>query len=321
MRPAAMLAGMVRRPKRGLRAAALTLGILAAMSLPASVSSARVTSTAAVSAPTVKIMTWNVCGGNNTGCAFFNDPDGLVAAVRRHMLNQGTPTDAAILQEFCGSLAKPLERELEKHSGHGWDVRFAPIKVKVGTDPAAAPNYPCLRGRGAYGIAVAVPDENRWWQTRYLPSPEGEEWRVALCATVESWRVTVCNAHLSYGGDDPTGSFRAKQLPAYLAYVRSSSRFRVVFGGDLNLRATSAQLAPAYDAFVECAQDSQASPRSGPGTAYMTSPHDNAKAMKIDYLFTDPDLPHTCAVPSKAIESSDHRPLWMTISLPAATRD
>jgi endonuclease/exonuclease/phosphatase family metal-dependent hydrolase len=136
-----------------------------------------------------------------------------------------------------------------------------------------------------------------------------------MCATVPSWGVKLCNAHLSYGGDDPTGEFRARQLPAYLAFVWPSP-LRVVFGGDLNLAPGSAEMAPAYDSFVECAQATQASPRTGPGTSYMTTPNDNALTSKVDYLFTNPGLAHTCGSPSGVVESSDHRPLWITIDLP-----
>lgn len=274
---------------------------------------------AAVPARTVKVMTWNACG-NNSDCKYYENPAGLIGAVRWHMLNHGSPMNAAIIQEFCRSFAKPLELQLEDHYGYGWDVRFAPIKIKQGNDPAAAPNKQCVRGRGDYGIALAVPDENTWWEARYLPSPEGAEWRVAMCATVESWSVKLCNAHFSYGGDDPTGSFRTQQVAAYQAYVWPS-RFRVIFGGDLNTTppgtSTTNRLVPLYDAFVECAQANQSSPRTGPGTYYQTTPHDNDKTVKLDYLFTNPTIPHTCGVPGGVVESSDHRPLWITANLPA----
>jgi endonuclease/exonuclease/phosphatase family metal-dependent hydrolase len=91
----------------------------------------------------------------------------------------------------------------------------------------------------------------------------------------------------------------------------------VIFGGDLNLRTNSAQITQAYDAFVECAQASQASPRTGPGTYYHSTPHDNARTVKVDYLFTNRGLAHTCAVPAEVVDLSDHRPLWMTVDLPA----
>jgi endonuclease/exonuclease/phosphatase family metal-dependent hydrolase len=309
---------MARRFSRAPIAAVVTLGVLAVASASAGAPAAQVAAPIAVPARTIKVMTWNICGGNNSTCQFYRQPGTLVGTLRRQMRENG-PADAAIFQEFCSSFAQPLERELEEHYGYGWDVRFVPIKIKKGDDPATAPTFQCNRGRGAYGIALAVPDENTWWQPRYLPSPEGEEWRVALCATVESWWVKLCNAHLSYSGDDPKEVFRTQQVPAYLSHVLPS-RFRVIFGGDLNLRPTAPAIGPAYDSFVECAQATQASPRAGPGTAYSTRAHDNAKTIKIDYLFTNPDLPHTCAVPAGVVESSDHRPLWMTVTLPATTR-
>jgi len=310
---------MQRRLWRGVRAAVLALGVVAAMTTPASVSSSRVNAASEAQPRTIKVMTWNLCAGNNSRCRFYHKPGELVAAVRWQMLDNGTPTDAAILQEICSTFVRPLEDELEAHSGHGWDVRFVAIKVKRGDNLAKAPDLRCDRGRGSYGVALAVPDENIWWDARYLPSPEGQEWRVALCATVESWRVKLCNAHLSYGGDDPKGSFRARQMPAYLAFVGSAAaQYHVIFGGDLNLPPSSAQIAPAYDSFVECAQASQASPRAGFGTSYATTPHDNAKSQKIDYLFTNPGLVHSCSSPQEVMEFSDHRPLWISVRLPSS---
>lgn len=309
----AILDGMMR----GVRAVVLAVAVLAALSTSASVSSnARVHAAAVGPARVIKIMTWNVCSGNNSRCRFYQEPGALVPTVRRMMLEYGTPSDAAILQEYCSSFVRPLEDDLEAHSGRGWDVRFVPIKTKRGQNPLQAQDFHCDRGRGSYGIALAVPDENTWWDSRYLPSADGEEWRVAVCATVESWRIKLCNAHLSYGGDDPKGTFRAQQVPAYLAFVGpATASYRVIFGGDLNLPPTSTQLAPAYATFVECAQAYRSSPRGGPGTSYATTPHDNQKTAKIDYLFTEPDLPHTCAVPTEVVDASDHRPMWMTVTV------
>ena len=54
---------MRRRLWRGIRAVALGLALLAAMSMPASVDSTQTHTTAAAQARTIKIMTWNVCGG------------------------------------------------------------------------------------------------------------------------------------------------------------------------------------------------------------------------------------------------------------------
>ncbi|WP_234359129.1 endonuclease/exonuclease/phosphatase family protein [Plantactinospora sp. BC1] len=276
---------------------------------------------AAVPARTVKIMTWNACG-NNSACKYYEDPNGLIGTIRWHMRNHGTPMDAAIVQEVCSSFAKPLEYQLEEHYGYGWDVRFAPIKLKQSADPATSPDKQCVRGRGDYGIMLAVPDENTWWEARYLPSADGAEWRVAICATVESWWVKLCNAHFSYNGDDASYAFRTQQVAAYQAYVWPS-RFRVIFGGDLNLQPPAnvsypgGGVLPLYDSFVECAQAGTGSPRTGPGTYYTSTPHDNANTIKIDYLFTNAGLPHTCGRPGSPVESSDHLPIWMTVDLPA----
>lgn len=311
---------MVRGPWRVVRATLLALGVLAAMSTSASVTPSETTTAVAAKPRTVTVLTWNVCGGNNTRCRFYHEPGALVATVRELMLQRGTPTDAAILQEYCSSFVRPLELELETHSGRGWDVRFVPIKVKRGEDPRRAPDVRCNRNRGSYGIVLAVPDENTWWDSRYLPSAEGQEWRVAACATVESWRLKLCNTHFSYGGDDPKGAFRARQVPAYLEFVTAGADgYRVIFGGDLNLGPTSPQLTPAYAAFVECNQVDRSAPRAGPGTSYATRPYDNAKSAKIDYLFTDPDLVHHCAMPDQVLDSSDHRPMWMAVRLPPVT--
>jgi hypothetical protein len=65
-----------------------------------------------------------------------------------------------------------------------------------------------VHGRGDSGIALAVPDENTWWEAGYLPSATGAEWRV------EPWRVKHCNAHFSHGGHDPTGGFQEQQVAA-----------------------------------------------------------------------------------------------------------
>ncbi|MFX0594664.1 endonuclease/exonuclease/phosphatase family protein [Melissospora conviva] len=271
---------------------------------------------------TIRVMTWNACG-NNPGCKFYDNPTGLVGTVVWHMQNHGAYADAAIIQEFCRSQAVTLEARLEAAYGYGWDVRFAPIKVKKTDTPETSPNKQCVQGRGDYGIAIAVPDENTWWEPRYLPSPTNAEWRVAMCATVDSWWVKICNAHLSYNGDDPDYGFRTQQVAAYKSFV-SPSRFRVIFGGDFNLQPPAVVgyagggMTPIYDEFVECAQADQSSPRTGPGTFYTTKPHDNSHMVKFDYLFADPPLPHTCGrVGGGPVESSDHMPIWMTVDMPA----
>lgn len=298
------------RRRRGFRAAAATVTALVTFSTLASVTSS---SAAPEQGPpgSVTVLSWNVCAGNNAACHFYTHRGALTGTVRARMRASGA--EAAIFQEVCRSVVGPLEEELEQHYGRGWDVRFAPIKLKRGDDPAAAPAVRCDHGRGDYGIALALPEGSTQWSVRYLPSPEGEEWRVAACATVPGWRLRVCNAHLSYDGDDPTYAFRRQQLPEYLNLVGTEN---VIFGGDLNLRPDSPEIAPAYGSFVECAQADRAAPRTGQGTRYMSEPPDDDRTVKIDYLFTDASSGHECGSPERVVTASDHRPLWMTTRLP-----
>jgi endonuclease/exonuclease/phosphatase family metal-dependent hydrolase len=298
------------RRRRGFRGAAVIVAVLVTISTLASVSSSAAAPNPA-SPRSVTVLSWNICAGNNAACHFYTRRDALTGTVRARMRASGA--EAGIFQEVCRSVVRPLERELEQHYGRGWDVRFAPIKLKRGDDPATAPAVRCDRGRGDYGIALAVPEGSTQWSVRYLPSPEGEEWRVAACVTVPAWRLRVCNAHLSYDGDDPTYAFRRAQLPEYLALVGTGGR--VVFGGDLNLRPDSPEIAAAYRTFVECAQADRAAPRTGPGTRYMSDPPDDARTVKIDYLFTDASTAHECGSPARVVTASDHRPLWLTMPL------
>jgi endonuclease/exonuclease/phosphatase family metal-dependent hydrolase len=298
------------RRRRSPRGALAVVTALVTLSGLASVSAAA--TPVPTSADSRTVLSWNVCGGNNSGCHFYRaGTAALTGTVRARMRASGAL--AGIFQEVCRSVVRPLEAELERHYGTGWDVHFAPIKVKRGTDPDAAPAFQCDRGRGDYGIVVAVPAGSTSWQVRYLPSPEGEEWRVAACATVPAWRLRVCNAHLSYDGDDPTYEYRRRQLPDYLALVAGE---RVIFGGDLNLRPESPEMSAAYASYVECAQPARDAPRTGAGTSYASDPHDDARTVKIDYLFTDAPTAHGCGTPTDVVTASDHRPLWIRLPPP-----
>jgi endonuclease/exonuclease/phosphatase family metal-dependent hydrolase len=310
----AILWTMVRRP--AVVVVALLVAVATLMGVAAAGEQISSSGTAVPAQPrTVKIMTWNLCGGNNPGCPHYLDPAALVTAVGSYMSVQSAPLDATLLQEVCQSIVPALERELEQRDGARVDVLFAPIKIKRGTDPALARVKQCDLGRGAYGIAVVVPEGNPTGEVRYLPSPEGAEWRVALCVTVAAWHLRLCNTHLSNGTEDPRATFRAAQVQAYLAHA--GLRSHVVLGGDLNLQPNSPHLEPAYTALVECAQADQAAPRAGPGTFYPRSPHDDTRTVKIDYLFTNPGTAHTCDMPPGVVQASDHRPLWITVELPA----
>ncbi|CAM3160629.1 hypothetical protein [Stackebrandtia soli] len=276
---------------------------------------------AQISARTVTVLQWNICG-NRAKCPSSEDSDALIEAIRAHVTNPDTPADAALLQEVCRSFAGKLKRELEKHTRTAWEVRFAPIKLKRTADPDTAPDKKCARDRGDYGIAMALPAENAWWEVRYLPSPEDGEWRVAMCATIPSWWVKLCNTHFTSPREDDGDTYRSRQVAAYADFVWPS-KYRVIFGGDLNLETPAVNdydgggVAPLYDAFVECSQRDAESARAGEGTYYRNGPYDDSDMSKVDYLFTQGDLDHRCGRPREPVEQSDHRPIWISVDLPA----
>ncbi|MEU1132546.1 endonuclease/exonuclease/phosphatase family protein [Streptomyces sp. NPDC005900] len=190
--------------------------------------------------------------------------------------------DVIFLQEFCEKLAKPLEHKLEARDGGAdtWDVRFAPIQLKVA--PGHFAQKTCTKNRGAYGVAIAVPAENIWYKAIELDSPDNKERRTALCAAVRSWAVMACTAHFSTGGpnyDDPARHIQQAQAAhmAERSAAYSTSGYRTLIGGDLNAtptvtpdQSTVPVLQPLYDTHKECGQ-----PANRP----------TASSSKLDYLF------------------------------------
>ncbi|MFJ8363578.1 hypothetical protein [Streptomyces sp. NPDC093984] len=133
--------------------------------------------------------------------------------------------DALFLEESCEKFAQPIETALESRTGTGWDVRFAPIYYDVDTGGSGSvfAQKECAdttgnTDRGAYGVSVAVPDENTWYRAHILKSPgiagSGIEKRAALCAAITSKAVMYCGAHFSTGGtgyDDPDWTYHGYQ--------------------------------------------------------------------------------------------------------------
>ncbi|MFE9392511.1 endonuclease/exonuclease/phosphatase family protein [Streptomyces sp. NPDC006784] len=264
------------------------------------------------SARQVRAMTWNLCT-NNSACAMYSYTAAQFAQyVATGAADAGSP-QVIFFQEFCEKLAKPLELELEKRLGRGgWDVRFAPIRYRIAQTGQQAQKA-CAKNRGAYGVAVAVPDENTWYRRFDLPSPDGKEQRTALCAAVRSWGVMACSAHFSTGGpgyDDPTREFQADQAGTLAAAVRAHTGYRPVFGGDLNATASMTPdgeslpvLGPLYDSFAECDAQNGGRPTKG--------------SLKLDHLFAPADAAWSACRLSGSVGSSDHQALWGTVRLPA----
>ncbi|MEU1076165.1 MULTISPECIES: endonuclease/exonuclease/phosphatase family protein [unclassified Streptomyces] len=256
----------------------------------------------------IKALTWNVCADNNNACGFYHTAAGPLAdQIVARAKTAGHP-DVIMLEEFCEKFAKPVELALETQLGGGWDVRFAPVQYEVpGTKVKAQKNCrPDASGadRGAYGVALAVPEENTWYRAVELPSPPGVEQRTALCATVVSWAAEVCAAHFSTGGpgyDDPDRTFQPQQAQT-LRQAASLPGYRALLGGDLNAAPATGVPATLYAAFEEC-------------DAHSATPNQpTAGSSKIDYLFGGGSWTG-CGVAADT-GSSDHRAVWGTLTLP-----
>lgn len=279
-------------------------------------------------AVTVSVMSWNACA-NVSGCPLFRAaPDRIDRAVLAAATDSFSP-DVVMLQEFCEKDASRLRRALERATGRGWAVRFAPIGWMVGVTATGEPAEPaeqvpatrlCAPGpegddRGAYGIALAVPAAAGWHATYALTSPATDEQRAVLCAAIVSRAVHVCTTHLSSAsaGDDPGGAYRVRQVGELLAAV-AAPRYRTIFGGDLNLTPPAARSGPvpdalgaAYDSYEECDQSANGGRRTGTPT-FGTA--------KLDYVFGPPEATYRCRVAPRN-DDSDHRPIYATVRLPA----
>ncbi|MFE2293075.1 endonuclease/exonuclease/phosphatase family protein [Streptomyces sp. NPDC059452] len=283
-----------------------------------------------------RVMSWNVCANNNSGCGNHRvEGPTLGAQVTARMGNEAAQYRAVFLQELCESHAKDIERALETITGTGWDVRFAPIKYTVdGSSVKAAKT--CDRAgsaasgwkdRGAYGIALAVPDSNVWYTSYDLPSPQNRtinntwvrmEQRTALCAVLPAQALQFCTSHFSAGitADDPDpGTKRMEQAAKLQEIVHSytPAGYRTVYGGDFNaVPPDSASkddskdvLTAAYAADTEC-DEGRWSARPHDGRA--TKPLGN-RNIKIDYLFAPSSATVvSCDVPADA-GRSDHYPI------------
>ncbi|MBU6532986.1 endonuclease/exonuclease/phosphatase family protein [Streptomyces mayonensis] len=271
---------------------------------------------AAASTPkrSIQALTWNTCS-NNGACAMneFSDDAFADAVVQRAA---DARADVIFLQEFCEKLAKPLEHRLEARFDGGadtWDVRFAPIQHQMAGTKDQWAQKSCGRNRGAYGVAIAVPAGNTWYEAVELESPAGKERRTALCAAVPSWAVMACTAHFSTGGadyDDPERDDQQAQASYLAEQAAEYAGYRPVLGGDLNASPTMTPegssvpvLQPLYDLYKECDQ---------PANRLTTANH------KLDYIFAPGTATWSgCALGSSAANPSDHIPLSGTVTLPA----
>ncbi|MFD8864223.1 endonuclease/exonuclease/phosphatase family protein [Streptomyces sp. NPDC059590] len=289
----------------------------------------------------LNVMTWNVCADHNANCGWSADRPGYAEFNEQIRARLADPVahempDVIFFQEFCEKYAKHVEEMLEQATQRGWDVRFAPIHNRLNgpllQKQCAMGPAPDNVDRGSFGVAIAVPDENTFYERYDFTSPPDKEQRTALCAAIPSRAVMACTAHLSAGRgyDDNTGEWRTKQAKELrnLAAKWEAKGYRPVFGGDLNVvppvpEATEGEggpstvLMPVYDRYLECSQlgDPDA-PRSGAPTSNANS---QGKPMhKIDYIFAPKTARFTRCAVSATSGKSDHWTLYGTVALPAA---
>lgn len=292
-------------------------------------------------ARSLNVMTWNVCADHNTNCGWSADRAGyaeLNEQIRTRLadpVGHQTP-DVIFFQEFCEKHAKRVEEMLEQATQRGWDVRFAPIHSRLNgpllQKQCATGPAPDNRDRGAFGVAIAAPDENTFYERHDFTSPPDKEQRTALCAAIPSRAVMACTAHLSAGKgyDDDTGEWRTKQAAELRkpAAEWKTKGYRPVFGGDLNVvppvpeasvdeGGPSTALTSVYDRYLECGQlgDPDAT-RSGAPTANADARGEPTQ--KIDYIFAPKTARFTRCGVSATPGKSDHWTLYGTVSLPAA---
>ncbi|MFI8346862.1 fascin domain-containing protein [Streptomyces sp. NPDC085596] len=294
-------------------------------------------STSPAPAPTAQapvardVVSWNVCANNNGSCSLNKAPSTTVATNVSNALHQAMGTrrpDAIFFQEICEKAAKPLELALESWAGP-MDVRFMPTSFKVGdTDIEAQKDCDDSNdgvSRGSFGIALAVPDSNTWYQGTVLPSPPkkkstdfAKEQRPMLCAVMPAEGTAYCNAHFSSGpytdpngkpaGDDtdPSDLYRPKQAQTMRDTVDGLTPlgYTTYYGGDLNTTQNDVgYLDPLYPGHQECGQPTPSSPHTG-------APTDGNN--KIDYIFGPQGPTYTCRVVDGTL--SDHRMINLTTS-------
>jgi endonuclease/exonuclease/phosphatase family metal-dependent hydrolase len=249
----------------------------------------------------LRIATWNMCGVRQWGCQDTGTQRGKVDVLKELATADGA--GAIMLQEVCTGDLEKARGEL----GPSWHSTFRAYTYRDGEGRHTAVR--CAgSGRGTAGFAVLAASPLS--RTARVPTrqPAVGLQRGILCAFLDSYRIRVCNAHLSVVGADhahPEWEYRDDQLDALVGAVDS----RTVFGGDLNGSPPTAAnntyrwIWPVglYSRYRECDQ-STADSREGRAT--------HRSGVKLDYQFTRLDRTG-CDLRETGV--SDHRALLMTV--------
>jgi len=204
-------------------ACALVLGLTGC-----SGSSPMAAATAAPRAPGTDytLMQMNLCLSGLAGCyGRVRYPAGVEAAVAR--IRELRP-DAVTLNEACSGDVARIARQT------GYDSQFARVIYYGNPLPCVDPG-----NRGLFGDAVLTKARIERTHSRAFAAQAGPERRVWLCVSTRVG-VEACTAHLaSNESDEATANEpQCAELKALLA--RRGARGTVIFGGDLNRRASCA---------------------------------------------------------------------------------
>jgi endonuclease/exonuclease/phosphatase family metal-dependent hydrolase len=166
---------------------------------------------------------------------------------------------------------------------------------------------------GDYGIAVLSrwPIDSAETVSLKVDPPQeraggSHEPRVGLHAIVRApfGRLHVLNTHIDAGGP---ATYRRQEVIGLLARIRNSvpAGEALIFGGDLNARPTTDEIAAVSlaltDAFATCG--------TGPAETFPAAAPDR----RIDYVFFRRARCIQARVP--VTEASDHRPLFVTLEI------
>ncbi|WP_433892482.1 LamG-like jellyroll fold domain-containing protein [Streptomyces sp. CA-111067] len=303
-----------RHPKRHPhRPRAVLLGIAVALLslLPLAPAGAATTSAGdpagtAYTQPSVRAMTWNICGeaggatpATSAYCPDRARPDLKARAVADIVSERNL--NAVMFQEICSGSAddgygnsastpaNPSDLEaISSALGAGWTFQWAKVQRPDGRSD-------CRGGlSGTLSVAIGVKGAIDWSHAVPLPVPlnRGADRAQVLCVAAAGWETRICTTHLANIDDAAVYTDELSTVHGEIANYPS-----VLLGGDFNTRS-QANLQALYSTMAECDQQSYApGDAAGEATHFTYQPvvpdpatgvisSGTYSAAKLDYLFS-----------------------------------
>jgi endonuclease/exonuclease/phosphatase family metal-dependent hydrolase len=235
---------------------------------------------AQAASPSVRLMTFNICGNVCRHGEVAGTADNIAYQVRRR-------ASVALLQEVCYAQFLGIQSRLARY---GYTGVFA-----AASEGGRCNDHDHAHGKG-FGVAILARGKLTGRVVHRLPVPSAirPEGRVLLGATVrlQGRSVFVATTHTA-----PSGPNLVAQLAALNRRLAPIAATRpVLFGGDLNSLPASPGLDSFYGEFREANDD-----RVNPLPTFQPVPR------KIDYLFGSRSFLTPSGVDTAATGYSDHR--------------